>query len=371
MFSETKKECVAMLLAGGRGSRLYALTDNIAKPAVTFAGKYRIIDFPLSNCVNSGIDTVGILTQYQPLLLNNYIGKGQAWDLDRISGGATILPPYSTDGGGTWYSGTANAIFQNIAYVDNFNPEYVLILSGDHVYKMDYAKMLTFHKEKSADLTIAVIRVPFDEAHQFGIMNTDESLRITEFEEKPIQPKGNLASMGIYIFTWEKLRLHLMRDEEDERSEHDFGKDVIPRYLKGEENVFAFRFDGYWKDVGTIDALWQANMDMLSGMALGMPSWQIMSRAVGKPPHYIGGKGRVSNCLMTEGCEIDGSIRDCILSSGVVVEEGAELDGCVVMANCVIRRGAKISRAILSEGALVAENVTIGNPEHITVVTPE
>ncbi|MDR0819593.1 MAG: glucose-1-phosphate adenylyltransferase [Oscillospiraceae bacterium] len=371
MFSETKKDCVAMLLAGGRGSRLFALTDNIAKPAVTFAGKYRLIDFPLSNCVNSGIDTVGILTQYQPLLLNNYIGKGQAWDLDRISGGAAILSPYSTDGGGTWYSGSANAVFQNITYVDNFDPEYVLILSGDHVYKMDYSKMLAFHKDKEADLTIAVIRVPLEEAGQFGIMNTDESLRITEFEEKPKQPKSNLASMGIYIFSWKKLRMYLMRDEETESSEHDFGKDIIPSYISGKENVFAYKFDGYWKDVGTIGSLWQANMDMLSGMTLGMPGWQIMSRTVGRPPHYVGEHGKVVNCLLTEGCEIYGHALNSVLSSGVIIESGAEVDRCVIMANCVIKRGAKVKRAILSEGTIIGEGIELGEPDEITVVSAE
>ncbi|MDR2606552.1 MAG: glucose-1-phosphate adenylyltransferase [Oscillospiraceae bacterium] len=358
---DSQKECVAMLLAGGRGSRLYSLTDTIAKPAVTFAGKYRIIDFPLSNCVHSGIDTVGILTQYQPLLLNNYIGKGQSWDLDRVHGGAVILPPYQTDERGSWYSGTANAIFQNITFIDNFNPEYVLILSGDHVYKMDYSLMLDFHKRKNADLTIAVIEVPYSDAHQFGIMNTDSDSRITEFEEKPKQPKSNLASMGIYIFSWKKLRMYLMGDEQDESSEHDFGKNLIPAYLKDNQRVYAYRFGGYWKDVGTIDALWQANMDMIDNISLGNPDWQIMSRSVGNPPQFVAGTGHIVHSLVTEGCEIYGEIHDSVVSGGVTVEDGAQLHGCIVMANCTVKRGAKLTRVILTEGTVINENEQIGS----------
>jgi len=360
---DSQKECVAMLLAGGRGSRLYSLTDTIAKPAVTFAGKYRIIDFPLSNCVHSGIDTVGILTQYQPLLLNNYIGKGQAWDLDRVNGGAAILPPYQTDERGSWYSGTANAIFQNITFIDNFDPEYVLILSGDHVYKMDYSEMLTFHKAKNADLTIAVIEVPFADASQFGIMNTDSESRIIEFEEKPAQPKSNLASMGIYIFSWKKLRMYLMHDEQNESSDHDFGKNLIPAYLSEEQRVYAYRFDGYWKDVGTIDALWQANMDMIDNISLGKPEWQIMSRSVGHPPQFVADTGKVVHSLVTEGCEIYGEIYDSVISSGVKVDVGAELRGCIVMANCRIEKGAKLNRVILTEGTVIGENERVGSDE--------
>jgi glucose-1-phosphate adenylyltransferase len=352
-----------MLLAGGRGSRLFALTDNLAKPAVTFAGKYRIIDFPLSNCVNSGIDTVGILTQYQPLLLNKYIGKGQPWDLDKISGGTAILPPYHTESGGAWYSGTADAIFRNIMFVDNYDPEFVLVLSGDHVYKMDYSQMLDFHKFSNADLTIAVMEIPLEEASRYGIMSAEPDGRITDFEEKPEKPKSNLASMGIYIFSWKKLRLYLMQDEQDEESEHDFGKNVIPAYLNANEKVFAYRFGGYWKDVGTIESLWQANMDMLDGMTLGMPEWQIMSRTVGKPPQYVGETGTITNCLMTEGCEIFGTVSNSILSSGVVVEEGALVDGCVIMANCRVGRNAKLSRVILSEGVEVDADSIIGNDQ--------
>ncbi|MDR0936712.1 MAG: glucose-1-phosphate adenylyltransferase [Oscillospiraceae bacterium] len=369
MFT-SEKECIAMLLAGGRGSRLYQLTDNIAKPAVTFAGKYRIIDYPLSNCVHSGIDTVGVLTQYRPLLLNSYIGKGQSWDLDRLHGGVTILPPYHGESGGAWYSGTANAIYQNIPFVDSYSPEYVLILSGDHIYKMDYSKMIAQHKATNADCTIAVIDVPREEASRYGIMNCDDKMRIVEFEEKPKKPKSTLASMGVYIFTWDKLRAYLKADNDDVDSDNDFGKNVIPHYLEYGERCFAYQFDGYWKDVGTIDSLWQANMDMLTNLSLDMPEWQILSRTVGKPPQYIGPEGEVTNCLMTEGCEIYGKATNCIISGGVVIEEGAEVHDTVIMFNCRIGAGAKVTRAILNDNAQVPPDAEIGSTDgKIAVVT--
>ncbi len=292
-----KKECVAMLLAGGRGSRLHVLTDNVAKPAVPFGGKYRIIDFPLSNCVNSGIDTVGVLTQYEPHVLNSYIGAGQTWDLDRLRGGVYVLPPYENSTGTSWYKGTANAIYQNIAFLDDYDPEYVLILSGDHIYKMDYNKMLQQHKETGADATIAVLDVPLDEASRFGIMNCKPDGTIYEFEEKPKQPKSTLASMGIYIFTWEKLRKYLIDDEADENSSNDFGKNIIPAMLNAGEKMVSYRFEGYWKDVGTIESLWEANMDLLSpnsGLNLSDDSWKIYGRATGSPPHFVAKGATVS-----------------------------------------------------------------------------
>ena len=312
-----------MLLAGGQGSRLYTLTQKLAKPAVPFGGKYRIIDFPLSNCVNSGIDTVGVLTQYQPLVLNEYIGNGQPWDLDRNTGGVFVLPPYQKSSGSDWYTGTANAIYQNINFIDRYDPEYVLMLSGDHIYKMDYEKMLAYHKEKEADCTIAVLQVPMEEASRFGIINAHMDGSIYEFEEKPPVPKSNLASMGIYIFTWKKLRKYLIDDEANPNSENDFGKNILPAMLADGQKMFAYAFEGYWKDVGTIDSLWEANMDLLDPkvpLDLYDDSWKIYSRNPVMPPHFVAQGAVVENSMVTEGCTIAGKIDFSILFAGVVIE---------------------------------------------------
>lgn len=357
------KECIAMLLAGGQGSRLYALTKKLAKPAVPFGGKYRIIDFPLSNCVNSGIDTVGILTQYQPLLLNEYIGNGQPWDLDRLYGGVHVLPPYQTATGSDWYKGTANAIYQNINFIERYDPEYVLILSGDHIYKMDYGKMLEFHKDSNADCTIAVLEVPWEEASRFGIMTADENNVITKFEEKPKEPKSNLASMGIYIFTWEKLRKYLTEDEADKTSSNDFGKNIIPNMLADQQRMVAYPFEGYWKDVGTIESLWEANMDLLT---LPMPidlydtKWRIYGRNPGLAPHFIAEGASVRNSLITEGCEVFGNVDHSVIFSGVTIREGATVKDSVVMPGAVIERGAQVQRAIISEDAVIGAGATVG-----------
>ena len=360
MTNAERKECIAMLLAGGRGSRLKSLTEQVAKPAVTFGGKYRIIDFPLTNCVRSGIDTVGVMTQYQPLLLHNYIGKGQYWDLDMLHGGVSILPPHSKPGSTAWYSGTANAVYQNQDFIETYDPEYVLILAGDHVYKMDYSAMLDYHKKREADSTIAVIEVPLREAGRFGIMNTADDDRILEFEEKPDQPKNNLASMGIYIFNWKALKVYLYEDEKNPSSSHDFGKDVIPKMLADGLRMFAYRFDGYWKDVGTEESLWQANMDLLDDLHLGFEDWHILSRTAGRPPHYVAPNGSIKNTLITEGCEIHGSVENSILSVGVVIEEGAVVKDCVIMENVTIRKNAIVNYAILDESTDVGEGAIIG-----------
>ena len=359
-----KKECIAMLLAGGQGSRLYVLTENMAKPAVPFGGKFRIIDFPLSNCANAGIDTVGVLTQYRPLELNRYIGSGQPWDLDRADGGVHILPPYQSAGGASWYKGTANAIFQNIGFVDMYDPEYVLILSGDHIYKMNYAKMLAHHKKAGADCTISVMEVPWEDAPRFGIMNVDENDTITEFEEKPAHPKSNLASMGIYVFTWKKLREYLIEDESDEASSNDFGKNIIPKMLKNGEKMAAYRFSGYWKDVGTIDSLWDANMDMLSttagsGVDLYDQEWPIYARTPTKPPHFTGPNAQVDHSMITGGCEVYGRVENSILFHSVTVEEGAVVRYSILMPGTVVKAGAVI------EYAIVAENAVIGAQSHV------
>ena len=356
------KECIAMLLAGGRGARLKSLTEQKAKPAVTFGGKYRIIDFPLTNCVRFGIDTVGVMTQYQPLLLHNYIGKGQYWDLDTLHGGVSILPPHSKPGSTAWYSGTANAVYQNQDFIETYSPQYVLILAGDHVYKMDYSVMLDYHKKKGADCTIAVIEVPLKDASRFGIMNTAEDDSITEFEEKPEIPKNNLASMGIYIFNWKVLREYLYEDEKNPSSSHDFGKDVIPKMLSEGLRMFAYRFDGYWKDVGTEESLWQANMDLLDDLHLGFEDWHILSRTAGRPPHYIAPGGSIKNTLITEGCEIYGSVENSILSVGVVVEEGAEVKDCIIMENTLICKDASVNYAILDENTVVNDGASVGTP---------
>ena len=351
------KECIAMLLAGGRGSRLKSLTTEIAKPAVTFGGKYRIIDFPLTNCVRSGIDTVGVITQYQPMLLHDYIGKGQDWDLDLLYGGVSILPPHTE-----WYSGTANAVYQNRNFIERYNPEYLLILAADHVYKMDYSAMLDYHKKIDADCTIAVIEVPIEDASRFGILNTDADNRVIEFEEKPEVPKNNLASMGLYIFNWHSIEKYLSADDVDQQSEHDFGKNVLPDMLKDGLNLFAYRFDGYWKDVGTEESLWQANMDLLNDMHLGLEGWQILSRSGGRAPHYIAPSGSIKNTIVTEGCEIYGHVENSVLSGGVIVEEGAIVRDSVLMEGSHIRKNAVVNHAILDENAVVGENATIGQP---------
>ncbi len=360
---QSKKECVAMLLAGGQGSRLYALTTNVAKPAVAFGAKYRIIDFPLSNCVNSGIDTVGVLTQYQPLILNEYIGNGQPWDLDRNYGGVHILSPYQAKTNSSWYEGTANAIYQNLHFMRMYNPEYVLILSGDHIYKMDYAAMLKAHKETGADCTIAAINVPIEEASRFGILNTNPDGSIYQFEEKPKQPKSTLASMGIYIFSAKKLFKYLEEDDANPNSSKDFGKDVLPAMLNAGEKMFSYEFEGYWKDVGTIASLWQANMDLLGEnpeFDVGDKSWKIHSRNPLAPPEHIGENGVVKNSMVALGCEIDGVVENSILGSNVIVEKGAVVKDAVVLANSVIRANATVSYSIIDENVTVGKNAKIG-----------
>ncbi|MGN0625302.1 MAG: glucose-1-phosphate adenylyltransferase [Oscillospiraceae bacterium] len=352
-----------MLLAGGQGSRLYSLTKNLAKPAVPFGGKYRIIDFPLSNCVNSGIDTVGVLTQYQPLVLNEYIGSGQPWDLDRQEGGVFVLPPYQKSSGSDWYTGTANAIYQNLPFIERYDPEYVLILSGDHIYKMDYEKMLKFHKEKEADCTIAVLQVPMEEASRFGIMNAYEDGQIYEFEEKPAHPKSNLASMGIYIFSWNKLREYLEQDAKTPGSANDFGKNIIPNMLAAHERMYAYAFDGYWKDVGTIDSLWEANMDLLDPkvpLSLYDPEWKIYARNPALPPHYIAPGAVVQNSMITEGCVIEGTVDFSVIFAGVTIEEGAVVRDSIIMPGSVVKKGAVVDYTIVAEQAVIGENAVIG-----------
>jgi glucose-1-phosphate adenylyltransferase len=361
-----RKECVAMLLAGGQGTRLGVLTQNVAKPAMPFGGKYRIIDFTLSNTINSGIDTIGVLTQYQPFELNQYIGNGQPWDLDRLNGGAFILPPYQKAKSGEWYKGTANAIYQNIDFVDKYQPEYVLILSGDHIYKMDYSKMLDFHKLMEADCTIAVIDVPIEEASRFGIMNTNADGRIYEFEEKPRIPKSTKASMGIYIFTWEKLKKYLIMDEEDHNSQNDFGKNIIPGMLRAGERMYAYEFSGYWKDVGTISSLWEANMDLLdpqSDINLANKEWKIYARNAAEPPHYIGNQAVIDNAIISEGGNIDGHIEKSVIFTGVTVDWGAIVRNSIVMPDTHIESGAIIDHAIIGWGARIGKNVVVGEPQ--------
>ncbi len=358
-----KKECIAMLLAGGQGSRLYALTANVAKPHIPFGGKYRIIDFPLSNCANSGIDTVGVLTQYRPMKLNAYLGTGQPWDLSADDGGVFVLPPYMSAGEkGNWFSGTANAIYQNIDFIDVYDPEYVLILSGDHIYKMDYSDMLREHKEKDAACTIAVIQVGMDEARRFGIMNCGEDGYINDFEEKPAHPKSDLASMGIYIFTWSKLRQALIDDNADPNSQQDFGKNIIPNLLNAGEKLWAYRFKGYWRDVGTITSLWDANMDMLSPELIDLydSSWPIMSRSPIRPPHVAGPEADIRHSIVTEGCVVDGSVFNSVLSNQVVVEKGAHVEYSVLMPGAVVESGAEVRFAILGENVRVCKGAHVG-----------
>ncbi len=352
-----------MLLAGGQGSRLYALTRRVAKPAVPFGGKYRIIDFPLSNCVNSGIDTVGVLTQYEPLALHAYIGSGQPWDLDRASGGVHILPPYMRSKSGEWYKGTANAIYQNIPFIEQFDPAYVLILSGDHIYKMDYARMLEAHKKNGADCTIAVIDVPLSEASRFGILTADDTGRITRFAEKPAHPESTLASMGIYIFTWKALRERLIADEADPASENDFGKNIIPGMLSDGCRMYVHPFEGYWKDVGTIDSLWEANMDMLSPdcpLHLDDPSWRIYSRNPASPPHYIAPEGQVHHSMISEGCEIAGAVEASVLFNGVRIGRGARVRWSILMPGVEVGEDAVVEFAILAENVQVGKGARVG-----------
>ena len=357
-----KKECVAMLLAGGRGSRLYVLTKKVAKPAVPFGGKYRIIDFPLSNCVNSGIDTVGVLTQYEPHVLNAYIGSGQTWDLDRLRGGVYVLPPYESKKT-EWYKGTANAIYQNIQFLEDYDPEYVLILSGDHIYKMDYNKMLQQHKETGADATIAVLDVPLSEASRFGIMNCKPDGTIYEFEEKPKEPKSTLASMGIYIFTWKKLKEYLINDEANEQSSNDFGKDIIPAMLNNGEKLVSYRFKGYWKDVGTIDSLWEANMDLVDQppkFELNDRSWSIYSRNMALAPHYVGQNAKITNSTVTEGCFIDGEIKHSVIFGGVELGEGSVVSDSVIMPGAKIGKNVVIEKAVIGADAVIGDGAKVG-----------
>lgn len=352
-----------MLLAGGQGSRLYALTNNIAKPAVSFGGKYRIIDFPLSNCINSGIDTVGVLTQYQPLILNDYIGNGQPWDLDRTFGGVHILSPYQRKVSSDWYKGTANAIYQNMHFIKQFSPDYVLILSGDHIYKMNYSLMLNYHILNDADCTIAAINVPIEEASRFGILNTKDNGVIYEFEEKPKQPKSTLASMGIYIFSAEKLYKYLEEDSEKTETSNDFGKDILPSMLNAGEKMMAYEFNGYWKDVGTIDSLYEANMDLLGDNPLfdiNDSSWKIQSRSPLAPPHYLGNNGKANNSIIMSGCEVNGSVENSVLASDVIVEEGAVVKNSIIMSDVVIGKNAVVEYSIIDENTILGENSHVG-----------
>ena len=364
-----KKKCVAMLLAGGQGSRLYALTQKVAKPAIPYGGKNRFIDFPLSNCINSGIDTVGVLTQYQPMVLNEYIGNGQPWDLDKMHGGVHVLPPYQTAAGASWYEGTANAIYQNMAFIERYDPEYVIVLGGDHIYKMDYSKMLDYHIANNADSTIAVIDVPRSEASRFGIMTCDEEGRIVDFTEKPKAPKSTLASMGIYVFSWEKLRKYLIENENANTGSKDFGKDIIPAMLANDERLFAYEFEGYWKDVGTLDSLWEANMDLLSPsvpLNLYDPNWKVYSRHNNMPPQYIGKNAHVENSMITEGSVVDGTVDFSIISSGVTIEEGASVKYSIVMPGTTIKKNAVVEYAIIGENCVVESDAMIGmNPESV------
>ena len=366
-----KNEMVAMILAGGQGSRLGVLTKKLAKPAVPFGGKYRIIDFPLSNCSNSGIYTVGVLTQYKPLELNAHIGIGEAWDLDRTHGGVSILPPYQEEKGGEWYKGTANAIYQNIEFVDRYDPEYILILSGDHIYKMDYTKMLDFHKERQAEATIAVIEVPMDEASRFGIMNTREDLSVYEFEEKPKNPKNNLASMGIYIFNWKTLKKYLREDEADKTSKNDFGMNIIPSMLGDGNKMVAYPFKGYWKDVGTIDSLWEANMDLIkedNELDLHEEDWKIYSVNPVRPAQYIGENAKVSNSLIVEGCVVNGQVENSILFQGVQIGKNSVIRDSIIMTDAKIGDNVVIEKAIVGSGAIVRKDCKISLGDEIAII---
>lgn len=359
----TKKQTVAMLLAGGQGSRLGVLTSKVAKPAIPFSGKYRIIDFTLSNCINSGIDTVGVLTQYRPLELNAYIGNGQPWDLDRNDGGVSILPPYVTGKEGEWYKGTANAIYQNINFIDRYDPDYVVILSGDHIYKMDYSEMIRYHQEKQAALTIAVLDVPLEEASRFGIMNTRDDNEIYEFEEKPAHPKSTKASMGVYVFSWDKLRKYLTEDEANPESSNDFGKNIIPMMIEAGDRVFAYEFEGYWKDVGTIESLWEANMEILSGensIDLYDPNWRIYSRNPNEPPHFVSQNAIVKNSMVTEGAIVYGHVENSVLFHGCYVGEGATVRNSIVLPDARIEAGATVDYSIIGQEAVIRAGAHIG-----------
>ena len=361
-----KKECIAMLLAGGQGSRLYELTRETAKPAVSFGGKYKIIDFPLSNCINSGIDTVGVLTQYQPLALNEYIGNGAPWDLDRSRGGLSVLPPYQDNKKSDWYKGTANAIYQNIDFIKQYDPDYVLILSGDHIYRMDYSKMLKQHKQTGAACTVATITVPIDEAHRFGICNTSSDGFIYEFEEKPKAPRSNQASMGIYIFTTDVLIEYLETDEADENSNNDFGRNVIPNLLYNGEKLFAYRFDGYWKDVGTIASLWESNMDLLADepqLNLLDKDMRIFSRNFARAPQYIGCDAKSKNSLISEGCRIYGTVENSVLSGGVIIKSGAIVKDSVIMDDVTVESGASVYSAIIDSDSVIGKGATVGTKD--------
>ncbi|WP_270170398.1 glucose-1-phosphate adenylyltransferase [Paenibacillus sp. SYP-B4298] len=371
-----RKEMMAMLLAGGEGKRLGVLTKDLAKPAVHFGGKYRIIDFTLSNCVHSGIDTVGVLTQYQPLVLNQYLGIGSPWGLDRRDGGMSVLPPYVKSRGGSWYKGTANAIYQNMGFIDRYDPEYVLVISGDHIYKMDYDLMLQHHKRQGADVTIAVFEVPWKEASRFGIMSVDDEDRVVEFQEKPKVPTSNLASMGVYIFSWSVLQQYLIRDEANKSSSNDFGKDIIPSMLADGVKLSAYAFSGYWKDVGTIESLWEANMDLLEEhpqLDLYERDWRIFSVNPNRPAHYISDQAEVAASLVSEGCFLEGVVNRSVLFYGVEAAQGSVISESVVMPGAKIGKGARLFRAIIGEGAVIGDHVTIGSPdsEEITVVASD
>ena len=364
-----KKKVIAMLLAGGQGSRLYALTQNVAKPAVPYGGKYRIIDFALSNCTNSGIDTVGVLTQYQPLVLNEYIGNGQPWDLDRMYGGVHVLSPFETKEGADWFQGTANAIYQNMRFIERYDPEYVIVLGGDHIYKMDYSKLVEFHEKNESDGTIAVIGVPMEEASRFGIMTVDAENRVVRFTEKPKEPESTLASMGIYCFTWKKLKKYLIENENANTGSKDFGKDIIPAMLANNERLFAYTFDGYWKDVGTLDSLWEANMDLLSPsvpLDLYDPEWKVYARHNNMPPQYIGETAKIENSMITEGSSISGEVDFSVIFSGVTIEEGAVVNYSILMPGTVVKSGARVEYAIVGENCVVESGATIGcTPESV------
>lgn len=360
----SKKECIAMLLAGGQGSRLGALTSNVAKPAVSFGGKFRIIDFALSNCANSDVNTVGVLTQYRPYLLHSYIGTGEAWNLDDRDGGVSILPPYATQTGGAWYEGTADAVTQNIGYIEQNDPEYVLILSGDQLYRMDYAEMLETHKKNNADLTIAVMPVPWEEASRFGIITTDEEGRITKFTEKPKKPDSNLASMGIYIFTTDLLLAALREDAVDQTSEHDFGKNIIPKLLDDGKRLYTYEFNGFWRDVGTISSYHETSMDLLGpnpAFDIFDEKFPIMSNASTRPPSFVGRNGEVEDCLVSNGCRILGKAKHSIISTDAVIGERATVVDSVLLPGAVVKDGAHVVRAILGENSVVEENVNLGS----------
>ncbi|MGE8206492.1 glucose-1-phosphate adenylyltransferase [Heyndrickxia sp. NPDC080065] len=366
------KKWIAMLLAGGQGTRLGELTNGLAKPAVPFGGKYRIIDFTLSNCTHSGIDTVGVLTQYQPHLLNSYVGIGRAWDLDRNFGGVSVLPPYKGKDGGEWYRGTANAIYQNIQYIDQFNPENVLIISGDHIYKMDYSQLLQYHIEKGAEATISVVEVPWEEAHRFGIMNTDDEMKIIEFEEKPKNPKNNLASMGVYLFNWKILKQFLIEDEQDIASSNDFGKDIIPKMLANHNHLYAYRFSGYWKDVGTIESLWEAHMDLIEDvplLQLADPYWNIYAGNANHPPQYISSEAEINQSLINEGCSIYGKVYQSVLSYNVQVGIGTTIQDSVIMPNVKIGKNVTIRRSIIASNTVIEDDSEIGSSDQSSKIT--